>query len=375
MLVFEPPDGGVAEHVAQLARALPGHGWQVTVAGPEEAAVYPQLERAGVPIARLPIGRALRPVPYARALGMLAALARRRRPQVMHVHSSKAGAIGRLAARATGVPVVYTPHCFAFIGPHGARRVAATVSLERALAALTDAIVCVADAERQEALRRRVGRPERLHVVRNGSPECPQELEPDPELAAFAAGGPLAACLTVLRAQKAVDVFLRAAPRILAHVPGARLAVIGNGPMRGPLEELHRRLGLDERVRFFDFRAPAARQLACLDVFVLPSAWEAFPISILEALACGVPQVATDVGGTAEAVLDGTTGLLCPPSDSRALADAVAELLADPDRRERMSRASVERHRARFGMGRMVLELLKVYDEVASPSGGATVGE
>lgn len=373
LLVFEPPDGGVAEHVRQLALELPAHGWEVEVAGPADAATYPALEHAGVPLTRLPIGRALRPSPYARALAQLTRILRDRGPDVVHLHSSKAGAVGRVAARVAGVPAVYTPHCFAFIGPHGPGRAAGVAAVERALARLTGAIVCVAEAERAEALRRRIGGGEKLRVVHNGCADCTPEPEPDPELEEFAAAGPLAACMTVLRPQKAVDTFLRAAPRVLREAPGARLAVIGDGPERKELERLAGELDVGERLRFFAFHPPAARQLASIDVFVLPSAWEAFPISVLEALACGVPQVATDVGGTSEAVADGVTGLLCPPADPAALAGALGALLRDPGRREQMARASVQRHRERFGIERMIAGTVEVYDEVVRAARAATV--
>jgi glycosyltransferase involved in cell wall biosynthesis len=251
------------------------------------------------------------------------------------------------------------------MGPQSKRRVLAAVSLERLMGAITAQTVCVADAERRAALEHGVSAPARLRVVYNGSPECQDGLEPDPELKAFAQGGPLAACLTVLRPQKAVEVFVKAAPAILAAVPQARLAVIGEGDTRPELERLALEMAIGDRLAFFDFRPPAARQLASIDVFVLPSSWEAFPISILEALACGVPQVATDVGGNAEAVAEGQTGLLCPPSDPDGLAAAVIELLRDDARRERMAEASVERHRTRFRLDAMVDGIVDVYEHAA----------
>jgi glycosyltransferase involved in cell wall biosynthesis len=119
------------------------------------------------------------------------------------------------------------------------------------------------------------------------------------------------------------------------------------------------------RLRFFGFEPPASRQLSALEIFVLPSSWEAFPISILEAMACGVPQVVTDVGGSGEAVSDGETGLVCPPEDPAALADRVVELLRDPARRARMATASRARHRERFMLDRMVDETAAVYGRVA----------
>ena len=339
LLVFEPPDGGVAAHVAALAQALPEHGWSPVVAGPAEAVTYPELERAGVELVRLPIGRALRPRPYARALSRLRRLAGEF--ELVHAHSSKAGAIARLAALGRA-PCVYTPHCFGFVGPVGRGRTLAATAIEGALGRITAATICVAEQERRVAVRHRVTPSARLHVVHNGCAPCPSgEVAPLPALAELAdAGGPVAACVTALRRQKGVDVFLRAAPAVLARRPDARLAVVGNGPLRGELEALAGSLGVGDRVRFVDFEAPAARALASLDVFVLPSRWEAFPISVLEAMACGVPQVATDVGGTAEAVAEGETGLLCPPEDPAALADRIVRLLDDADRRAAMAAAS-----------------------------------
>jgi glycosyltransferase involved in cell wall biosynthesis len=281
----------------------------------------------------------------------------------MHVHSSKAGVVGRIAARVGRLPVVYTPHCFAFIGPHPIWRKLPVTLIERGLANVTDLIICVCENERQEALQRRVSRPNRFRVVHNGVAECPDDLETDPHLASHARGGPLAACLAALRPQKAVDVFVRAAPRILSEVPQARLAVIGEGGERSRLEELARRLHVDERLQFFDFRPPAARQLSSIDVFVLSSAWEAFPIAILEALACGVPQVATDVGGTSEAVIDGETGLLCPAGSPDALASRVSELLVDPERRAGMARQSLNHYRANFSWDRMAGGTAAVLEE------------
>jgi glycosyltransferase involved in cell wall biosynthesis len=362
LLVFEPPDGGVAAHVATLAQALVEHGWSPVVAGPSEAVVYPQLERAGVPIVRLPIGRALRPLPYARALRDLIRLGHGGRFDLIHAHSSKAGVIARKAAWLTGTPSVYTPHCFGFVGPVSRqRRVAATV-VEAALGRVTDAIVCVADEERRVALTHHVAPAARLHVVHNGSPSCDGSAPPLPALADLAAGdGPVAGCVSVLRGQKGIDVFVRAAADVLARVPAASLAVVGDGELRAELEALAERLELGPRLRFVDFAPPSARALRGLDVFVLPSRWEAFPISVLEALACGVPQVATDVGGTSEAVVDGETGLLCPPDDPRALANAIVALLDDPVRRQTMGVASRERHQRRFTVAAMAAATVEVY--------------
>jgi glycosyltransferase involved in cell wall biosynthesis len=365
LLVHEPPDGGVAENVMRLALGLGARGWEPWVAGPEQSIVHPELEHAGVPTAKLPLVRGYgSPAIDLQALRRLAGVIGRGRFDLVHVHSAKAGVLGRIAAKLGRTPVVYSPHCFPFVGPWGLPRLAFSTGLERALGPITDTILCVSEQERELALDKGLVPPERLAVVHNGSEPCETGLEPDPELEAFAAEGPLAATLTVLRPQKAVHVFVEAAPMVLERMPEARLAVVGNGDLRGDLEELARSLDLGDRLRFFDYRPPASRQLASLDVFVLPSAWEAFPISILEAMACGVPQVVTDVGGSGEAVGVGETGLLCPPNDPPALAERILELLGDPDRRAAMAEASRARHRENFGIDRMIDATAALYDRV-----------
>ncbi len=331
-----------------------------------------RLREAGVPVHHVAFARGYgRPDRDLRALAQLRGLLAGGRFDLAHLLSSKAGAVGRPAAATARVPWVYSPHCFAFVGPVGRARVAFAVALERALGRLPGGMVlCVAEDERREALRRRVVPERRLAVVHNGSPPCEEALPADDELAAFGAGRLLVGAISVLRRQKGIEHLLAAAPAVLSAVPDARIAVVGDGEERAALEARHRELGLDDRVRFFGFRAPAARQLASLDVYVLPSLWEAFPFGILEALACGVPQVVTAVGGNAEAVADGTTGLVVAPGDPAALADAIVALLRDPVRRDAMAVASRARHAERFGVEVMVRGTAAVYDRAVSARRG-----
>lgn len=365
LLVFEPPDGGVPEHVTQLALQLGAHGHEAEVAGPQEATAYERLEVAGIKVHRTPLCRGyLHPHRDLAALYRLRGLLRGGGYDLVHGHSAKAGALSRLAARGARVPAVYTPHCYPFIVDASAAWRGLTAFGERRLAPLTATTICVCEDERRTALARGVGPAERLRVIYNGSEAC-RDVEPDPALAEMRAKGPLAAVIAVLRHQKRIDVFLDAAPLVFERLPDARLAVVGEGPLR---EKLHARaaaLGLDrdERFAFLPFHPPSARHLLATDVYVLSSAWEAFPIGVLEALACGVPQVATDVGGTRE-VVDQETGILVPPRDAPALADALVELLSDSERRERLAAASRARHTERFNLADMVAATAALYDRV-----------
>jgi glycosyltransferase involved in cell wall biosynthesis len=367
LLAFEPPDGGVAENVAQLALGLGAHGWEAHVAGPPGAVIRGRLESAGVPYHAVPFRRGVRePRAEALALGALGRLVGGGAFDVVHAHSSKAGVLGRLAARRHGVPAVYSPHCLPFVGAVSAARRVLSTAAERRLGRGTGAIVCVCEDERRRALAARLAPAERLHRVYNGVAECPAAGEVEQELAALRERGPVAGAITVLRRQKRVDLLLDAVPRILAQVPEATVAIVGDGPEREALLAHAARLGLrdEPRLRFLPFRAPSWRYLRALDVFVLPSQWEALPIGLLEALACGVPQVATDVGGNAEAVADGTTGRVVG-FDSGELAAAVVGLLRDEPRRRELAAASRARHARRFTVERMVAETAAVYGAAA----------
>jgi glycosyltransferase involved in cell wall biosynthesis len=366
LLAFEPPDGGVPENVAQIALGLTAHGWHAEVAGPPDASIYDELEAAGVRVHRLPLQRTYgRTGADLHALMKLSALLRNGSFDLVHSHAAKAGVLARVAAFAARTPSLYSPHCFAFAGRLGwpLRSVAANV--ERLLGRLGGDILCVCESERELALRARVASPGRLHVVYNGAQDCASEREPEATMASMRARGPLAGAVAALRPQKSLQTLIDATPLVLARVPDAGVAIVGNGPLREQLQTRATRLGLDrdERFALLEFTAPASRQTQALDVYVLPSAWEALPIGVLEALACGVPQVVSDVGGNREAVTP-ATGTLVPPGDPQALADAIVALLSDPARRSTASEASRRRHAERFTVARMVAETAVLYDSV-----------
>lgn len=360
--------------MAQLALRLAAHGFEPEVAGPVEALTYPRLAAAGVPVHRLPLVRGLHDVRSHRAaVAAIERLLAARSFDVVHAHSARAGVLARVAAARQGTPAVYSPHCFAFVGPVSRARRAVATTVERRLARRTAAIVCACEAERQWAVRREIGPPERLQLVYYGVEECPNGTPADPVLSDLGRDGPLAGAVSVLRTQKRLDLLLEATPAVLERVPDARVAIVGDGPLRDQLHDRARRLGLDraERFAFLPFQPPAARYLKALDVYVLPSAWEALPIGALEALACGVPQIATDVGGTGEAVV-AATGVLVPPRDPEALASAIVDLLRDRARRESMAEASRTRHATLFGVDRMVDRTAAVYRRVLAEIRGGS---
>jgi glycosyltransferase involved in cell wall biosynthesis len=368
--VFEPPDGGVPEHVLLLALGLRDHGFEPEIVAPPESQIEARATRAGVRVHVVPFLRRDYRHPWddGRAILAVRRLIAARRPALVHGHASKGGAVARIAAVRTGVPAVYTPHCFGFVGDVSrARRVLVPV-LERALSHLGDRIVCVSRDELRIATDERIGSPSELALIYYGIPEPPDDPPRDPVLSELRNGGPLLANVAALRQQKRQDIFLAAAAIVLERSASARLALVGTGPLEPTLHDRAATLGLttNPRFAFLPFVPPVDRYLSTLDAFVLSSDWEALPISLLEAMAWGIPQIGTAVSGTPE-IITTQTGRLVSPRDPAALAEAMLELIDARTDLSAMSRASRARHRQMFGLDRMLKETAALYAGLIGP--------
>ena len=329
---------------------------------PAAGSVRRALERAGIHTHALPLRRGPGPGD-ARAARALRQLASRGGYDVVHAHSSKAGALARLALGADR-RLVYSPHCFAFASGVERSSRALSRAVEQLLVSRSDAIVVQSEWERWQAARLR-GALGRTWVVRNGVPACPPD-EADEELVRFRGDRPLAGLVAVLRPQKDPLALVRAAALLRARggLPG-RIAIVGNGWLEQEVRAEISGLRLDGEVGWFPFRPPAARYLRALDLFVLPSRWESLPLAPIEAMACGVPVLATRVGGVPEIVEDGRSGELVEPGRPDRLADGMAGLLGDRERLGAMGAYASQVARERFPADRMVTEIEDVYRSVA----------
>lgn len=362
--VCQPDDGGVAEHVLRLARGLAERGWPVEAAVSPASTIAPGLAQAGVLVHELPLTREPGPGDL-RAARALRKLDRERRYSIVHGHSSKAGALVRGALRHPR-RLVYTPHCFAFAAASGAARRRAYTAIEQALVPRSGAILAVCEWEAELARRHLRSTGGRVRVVYNGVPECKPD-DPDPELLAFRGDEPLLGLVTVLRPQKDPMLALRAAAWLAEKGElSGRLAIVGNGELREQVQREIVRLDLTERVRWFAFEGGVGPYLRALDVLVLPSAWEALPLAVLEAMSYGLPVVATRVGGVPEAVDDGVTGRLVAPGDAQALAGALAEVLGDPDVRRRWGAAGRSAFEERFRVDPMIDAVAELYTHLGA---------
>jgi glycosyltransferase involved in cell wall biosynthesis len=363
LLVHQPIDGGVARHVEDLFVGLRAAGHEAVLCGPEPPlGLRDRLDPGD--FQPLAMQRAIAPKPDARTIGELAGIIRRICPDLVHAHSSKAGAV----ARATRLirpraPVLYTPHGYAMAGFF--RRVERTVyrEAERGLSLLTSRVLAVCEAEAR--LARTVTAARRVRVVHNGV-DVPAVAvgEPDARVAALALRGPVVCTVCQLRPGKGVETLLDAWTAVVAAQPGAQLAIAGDGVLRDVLEQRVRALGVADSVHFLGEYADTVSLVRGADVFVLASWFESFPYVILEAMALGLPIVASDVGGVGEAIAHRQSGLLVPARRPQALSSALVELIGDAQLRDRLGAAALATVKRRFSTESMVHGAIGVYAEV-----------
>ncbi len=343
------------------------------VAGSEAAGEGSYLDLHGVPIANLikipALGRELHPRHDIATLAALIRLMRRERPAIVHTHTAKAGALGRLAARLTGVPiVVHTFHGHVLDGYFSPTTTRVFLGIERTLARRTSRLIAVTPRVRDELLAKDVGSPDRFRVIRLGL-----DLQPFLDAGRWrgglrrelgvAADTPLVGIVGRLVPIKAHEVFLDAAARLAAR-SSVHFVIVGDGELRATLEARVAALGLGPRVHFLGWRADLPRIYADLDVVALSSLNEGSPVALIEAMAAARPVVSTRVGGVEDVVTHDRTGLLVPSRDAVALGDAIQHLLDRPEVRQSLAAAGQLAVFPAYDMRRLLADIDALYSEL-----------
>jgi len=375
--------GGAQENTLLTCEGLHrSPDWDVTlVTGPAigpEGELINRAVRGGLRTIVVPeLRRALHPWRDAASLAALVRIIRRLRPLIVHTHSSKAGILGRLAARAAGVPViVHTIHGLPFHPYQGRAANALYVGAERAVARFTDRLVCVADAMARQALQAGVGRPEQYLTVYSGM-EVDAFLDAERHRAGvrsalgFSRHDVVVGKVARLFRLKGHRYLLAAAPLILRRCPQVKFLFVGDGVWRERLQRQAEELGVAERVVFAGLvdssRIPA--MISAMDVVVHASLREGLARVLVQALLCAKPVVSYDVDGAREVITDGLTGRLVPPRAVEELAEAVVEMIQAPERAAAMALEGRERCKERFRAERMVQELEALYLQLLSHKG------
>jgi glycosyltransferase involved in cell wall biosynthesis len=359
--------GGPARQALLLTRALRDSYDTRLVTGRPHASEGELHDPAVVP-SYTSLVRPPSPVNDLRALAYLRRQVADRRPVLVHTHMAKAGTLGRLASfgRRQRPRLVHTFHGHVLEGYFQRALERGIVDVERRLARRTDALVAVSPEVRDSLLELGIGTPDRFHVI-------PLGFDLSAHRTVDGRSGALRERLG-LADQPLVGIIGRLAPikdhatllQAMTRVPGAHLAVIGDGELRPALEAMVQDLGLSSRVHFTGWWRDIPSAMADLDLVALSSRNEGTPVALIEAAACGRPVIATDVGGVRSVVANGETGQLVPPRDPVALAQGITDLLAD-EQRAALFGAEARRRSGRFDHARLVDDLRRLYESLTGP--------
>ena len=332
-----------------------------------------QLRKIGVRVHLVPeLERAISPKRDVQAYLALRDFFRAERPDIVHTHSSKTGILGRLAAKAAGVPtIVHTVHGYAFPAESRAAIKAIFKFLERRAGRVTHRMIVLNDADAAIA-RDLLGVPDRrLAVLPNGvdvdtySPATPEARHARRRsvLGIESLDHVVVGMVGRLWVQKNPQCFVRAAIQVAAQRPRVSFFMIGDGEFRHELEAAIRASGQADRIRILGWRSDVPELLKALDLMVLPSRWEGMPLAVLEAMSSAVPVIASDIPGNHHLVEDGSDGRLFPPDDDQALASALIELIDDAALRARFSAQARSKVLRRYTLSARMKQITAIYEE------------
>jgi glycosyltransferase involved in cell wall biosynthesis len=349
--------GGAESHVRDLAAGLRSQGHDcVVLTGSPKGLFTDQLIALGIRVKCLSgLRKPINPINDLTALIELVAALRQLKPDLVAAHTAKAGFLGRVAAALLNIPCVFTPHGWSIIDRATGKINPSFRLLERFGGLVGTGVITVCRDEHEMGRVSGLIPPKKLFCVHNGIPDNHVTAAP---------GADHLTAVMVARFHKQKDhvTVLRAFSR-LQNYPW-RLQLIGSGPLLETTKDLAKSMGVADRVEFLGQCPNTADLLSRATMFVLSTAYEAFPISVLEAMRAGLPIVATNVGGIPEAVSDGINGFLVPPFREDLMAKSLERLFLDPALRERLGHNGRELFLEHFTEERMILRTLQVYGQL-----------
>lgn len=363
-IVTRADHGGAQVHLLNLALLMRDR-FEVHLAVGEEGFLTDACRAAGITVHIVQhLRRTQRIIGDLKGAWLIYKLLRTVKPDLIHVHTFKAGFVGRLAGRMAGIPAVYTIHAWLW-GTQAVSKIASwcAVPLERLAAYWCERVITVSKAGEKLVLQNRITAPEKVVTVYNGIADLslPRTSDQNPR--------PVITMVARFTAGKDYSCLIKAFALLYRE---AELWLIGDGETRPAMEQLATDLKLGDRVRFLGEREDVPQLLSKSDVFVLSSDSEQFPISILEAMRAGVAVLASDVGGVREAVVAGMTGLLFSRSDVMALRDALRRVLDDDAFRMRLGQEGRARFKRHFEAFEMANETYRHYVQILLKRGIGT---
>ena len=376
--------GGPALHVAYLSAGLADRGYDTTLVagtvGSGETSMAFVAEKRGIRIVTLnDLHREIAPLRDLRTILQLSRLIRRERPTILHTHTAKAGAVGRIAALLAGDArppvIVHTFHGHVLRGYFNPVLTAAFLVLERMLARVTTALVAVSPEVRNDLVALGVAPASKFAVVRLGIEldervgYAEEERQTTRRLLGIPPDVFVVGWIGRMTAVKRTEDIARTLQALVERGVDAYLCLVGDGPDRAGLERRMHELGVAKHCLFVGYQEDVARFYDAIDVLLLTSVNEGTPVSVIEALAAGRPVVATRVGGVSDVVRDGVDGFLVEVGDVESLAARLAELAGDPELRARMGNAGRAHVIERYAVERLVDDVDRLYRALLAARG------
>lgn len=351
--------GGASVHLLDLAKGMIEKGHQIHILVGGTGAFTEALDKNN--IAYTPLAHLKRELSVQHeVLGYveIKKQLKQLKPDIVHCHSTKAGLLGRLAAKSLNIPVVFTAHGWAFTDGVGAKKQKIYAHVERALSKLSDAIISVSDYDRQHGFKHNVGTQQLVTTVHNGVPDIERPTKHTQN--------PVPKLIMVARFEEPKDQYFLI--NTLAELPKNldwRLDLIGDGPNLQRCKDLTKSKQLDNKVIFHGQSFKVQEFLNQADIFILISKYEGFPLTILEAMRASLPIIASDVGGVKESVT-AQNGFLIPKNDSAALTYALTKLISDANLRNELGGNSRKLYETYFTFETMLEKTLNIYYKILS---------
>ncbi|MFW2439332.1 MAG: glycosyltransferase family 4 protein [Arenicellales bacterium] len=354
LLITRSEPGGAQSHVLELLHGL-RNKYELILATGEDGFLLDHANELGIESYLLPsLKRKISPIQDYRAYQEIRNIIQQIKPDLVHTHSSKAGILGRLAARRLGIRNIFTAHGWAFADGTPWVRKLIGIPTEYIAGKWCDQIITVSHADKKLAVKHHIADEKKISVIHNGITDIEQNLIANP-----VNQPPILTMVARVAPPKNFVCLLDA----LALIDGKYLLrVVGDGPELIHVQEHANKLGIEKNIDFMGSRDDVPEILASSDIFILSSDWEGFPISIIEAMRASLPIIASNVGGISEAVIEGRNGYLVPRADVESLSKAIRKLVDDTSKRVRMGKNS----RQLFVEQNTTASMLRKVDEIYS---------
>ncbi len=374
-VVTELAIGGAQDHIIYLCDLLDKNKFHVTMLSgtqsTSEKDCIDDVRRKNIHLIQLSqMTRQINPLQDLQAVLRMTVYIRRERFDIVHTNSSKAGILGRFAAKLAGVPVIiHTVHGWAHHDYMSWWRRSLYIILERISATYTDRLIAVSELNVEKGLNDKIGKRHKYSVIRSGIDldkfrRSDIDVNYEKKKWNINPSGKVVGSVTRFFPQKSPYDFIRMANEILKNYNNTTFVLVGDGPLRDTIESLIADFKISNKVILTGFRSDIPELLSMMDIFVLTSLWEGLPRVLLQAMVMGIPIVATQVDGVPEAVMHGQNGFLVPPRDFHALAERTLQLIQNPTLVKKMGEAGKKMVDPEFCIKEMVRKTEELYENL-----------